>query len=237
MKAAIMQPYLFPYIGYFQLIATADAFVFYDDVNFIKQGWINRNRILVKNEPMLFTVPVVGISSFDTICNVKIHKRNFQIWKGKFLTTVRQSYSKAPFFASAFNLVEEVLNSDVETIADLAILSVERVCSQLGITKPFKRSSVDFASSKELDRAERLINICGQLKATEYINPIGGTELYEKDFFQQRGIKLHFIRSSDTISYSQGKNPVFVPWLSVIDVLMFAPNDQILQLLNMYTLE
>jgi hypothetical protein len=237
MKAAIMQPYLFPYIGYFQLIATADAFVFYDDVNFIKQGWINRNRILVKNEPMLFTVPVVGISSFDTICNVKIHKGNFQIWKGKFLTTVRQSYSKAPFFASAFNLVEEVLNSDVETIADLAILSVERVCSQLGITKPFKRSSVDFASSKELDRAERLINICGQLKATEYINPIGGTELYEKDFFQQRGIKLHFIRSSDTISYSQGKNPVFVPWLSVIDVLMFAPNDQILQLLNMYTLE
>src|SRR5688500_18333082 len=109
MKVAIMQPYVLPYIGYFQLVHVADRFVFYDHVNFIKQGWINRHRILVNGSDYLFTIPVEKISSFIEIKDTPIHQRNYGVWKAKFLKSVTQSYKRAPFFDSIISLIDQVV--------------------------------------------------------------------------------------------------------------------------------
>src|SRR4051812_42347879 len=104
MRLAIMQPYIFPYIGYFQLIAAVDAFVIYDDVNYIKQGWINRNRILFNGKDLLFTVPLENASSFKKINEVSVHKHLYEGWKVKFGKSLRATYFKAPYFNEIISL-------------------------------------------------------------------------------------------------------------------------------------
>ena len=84
MKLAIMQPYIFPYLGYFQLLNSVDHFVFYDDVNFIKGGWVNRNQLLINNQNKFFTVPLKKIISFTPINEVEIHKKLYPNWRSKF---------------------------------------------------------------------------------------------------------------------------------------------------------
>lgn len=105
MKIAVMQPYLFPYIGYFQLLNAVDMFVVFDDVNFIKKGWINRNNILVNRQKYLFTVPLKDASQNKLIKEVQIADDG---WQEKFLKTVAQSYKKAEFFDEAFALIEKL---------------------------------------------------------------------------------------------------------------------------------
>jgi len=232
-----MQPYVFPYIGYFQLVHAVDTFVFYDDVNFIKQGWINRNRVLLNGEPFLFTIPVEQISSFKEIRHVNMHERNYKIWSGKFLKSLSLSYSKAPFFTPTYNLVQNVLASNVTSISDLAEATVKMIFQYLGINKKFLESSIDFSESKGMEPADRLIAICNKLNAEQYINPIGGVELYDKAYFKNKGIDLSFLKAFSNITYKQGSNKEFVPWLSIIDVMMFNSKEEIRAMLNLYTLE
>ncbi len=224
-----MQPYFFPYIGYFQLVNAVDKFVFYDDVHYINRGWINRNRVLVNGKPTYITVQLKEASQ-----NKLINEIDFIDNRSKIAKTLRFSYKKAPFFGQVWPLIEAVLECKSETISELAAFSVIKTCEYLGINTNFEFSSQKYADTIALRKGDRLIEICKQNKATEYINPIGGTELYEKAEFAEHGINLHFLRSNP-IQYRQFSE-IFVPKLSIIDVLMFNSPDSIHKILSEYLL-
>ncbi|WP_433885042.1 WbqC family protein [Pseudomonas vranovensis] len=216
MKLAIMQPYFFPYVGYFDLIASVDKFVFYDDVNFIKNGWINRNRLYLSGDVRYFTVPLSGASSYSKICEVNIQPR--QAWVRKLMESIRQSYAKAPNFTATFDLLRDVVEGEDVSIAGLAQRSIRKSVERLGFSTAFVESSSIYGNS-HLSGPERVLDICLQEHAEEYINPSGGRALYDADYFLQSGIKLSF-SSANLVPYSQFDRP-FSPGLSIIDMMMF----------------
>jgi hypothetical protein len=229
-----MQPYFFPYIGYFQLVSAVDAFVLYDDVAYIKQGWINRNKILLDDKPHVFTVPLKNASSFVTIAETEINRPLYESWRIKFLKTLTQAYKKAPYFNPVNELIEAILAADAATIGDLAVTSVSSTCQYLRLSTRLIKTATHYANYS-LKAQERIVDICKREHASEYINAKGGKELYSKKDFEEAGIALSFIRSGE-IKYQQFGDD-FVPWLSIIDVMMFDSTDKIRQLLAMYTLE
>jgi len=233
-KVAIMQPYFFPHIGYFQLIKAVDLFVIYDDVNFIKQGWINRNKILISGKEFLFTLPLKDASSFTTIRETKVNYPAYINWKGKFLKSLEQSYKNATYFEVTYKLIESVLNKDCISIADFANESFISISTYLGLKTSFQCSSINYSDTKILDRESRLISIIKTNEANVYINAIGGQSLYEKDSFAQFGIKLNFIKSNP-LKYKQFEKE-FVPFLSIIDVLMFNNPEEINVMLDQFEL-
>ena len=232
MKVAVMQPYLFPYIGYFQLINAVDVFVFYDDVDFIKNGWINRNRILLNGKSHYVTVPCIKASSNKLINSIQYDSTTKDY--RKIVKTIKQAYSKAPYFDQVFPMMEQVFSTSSNRISALAQRSLVEVSDYLDLQTQFKISSVDFPESKGMDKADRLISICQANNATQYINAIGGKELYDKEYFQKKGIDLNFL-SPNKIEYKQF-GPDFTPWLSIIDVLMFNSIEDIKKHLNEYEL-
>ena len=218
MKTAIMQPYVFPYIGYFQLIREVDNFVFYDDVNFIKQGWINRNKLIISGHEKYFTIPMDQASSYKQIKDVEIHPKIYDKWEKKFFRSIEQSYKKAPYFTEVCDLLHNVFDKQ-KNVSALAIASVKGTLNYLDIQKRIYISSKNFPETKELDRADRIIEITKKLKSNNYINLSGGKELYEKDYFSARNITLEFLEPEFT-AYQQGMDR-FLPGLSIIDVLMY----------------
>ncbi len=230
-RIAIMQPYLFPYIGYFQMIHAVDLFVFYDDVNFIKKGWINRNRILLNKTDFLFTVPLEKPSQNKMIYETKISYESNEF--KKLLVTIENAYSKAPYFDDVMPLVTAVFEKKCITINELAQESVIAFCAYLSIHTELK-SSQNVYANHALRKGERLIDICHQENKVEYINAPGGMDLYAKDDFEKKGIKLLFIKSKPVV-YDQFAPP-FVPWLSIIDVAMFNDKEKIREFLNAYEL-
>lgn len=230
---AVMQPYIFPYIGYFQLISAVDEFVFYDDVNFIKRGWINRNKLLVNGEEKLITIPCNKASQNKLINEIEVNVNNKQ--NKKVLQMISQSYSKAPYFETIYHLVEEILDIENETyISELAIKSVLKVCEFLDIKTKFSVSSEEFSASKSYDRKNRLIHICNSVEASKYINAFGGQELYNKEDFKKEGVDLFFLKP-ELKRYPQFDNE-FIPGLSIIDVLMFCSKGACQKMLNDFIL-
>ena len=229
MKLAVMQPYLFPYIGYFQLIKAVDKFIFYDDVNFIKNGWINRNRILINGQASYITLPVKEVSSFKLINEISFVDNRNRILKSIFL-----SYNKAPYFKEVFELIGKCLQIDKDKVSTVAINSVKLVSNYLNLTTAFEVSSVNYTNTKGMEREQRLIEICKRNHATTYINAIGGMDLYNKSFFNENNINIAFIKTKET-SYKQYRND-FVPWLSIIDTLMFNSVEDIQKMLDNYEL-
>jgi len=218
-KMAIMQPYFFPYIGYFQLIRAVDRFVVYDDVAFIKQGWINRNRVLINGEPAFVSVPIKNASSFVSIRDTCIdddpqHAR----WAEKLLKTCDNAYRRAPQFARVFPIIEQVLAVKTTRIVDLALASLKAVCAFLDIATTFVDSSIKYGNL-QLKGQDRVLAICAAEGASEYANLSGGRDLYSTDRFSSTGVKLSFLQTR-SIEYRQFGAP-FVPSLSIIDVLMF----------------
>lgn len=212
-----MQPYVFPYIGYFQLIEATDTIVFYDDVNYIKRGWINRNRILMNGDAFLFTVPVEKISQNKLILEIKpIVDPKF---RGKLFSQVKSAYRKAPYYKEVIEILETVFSEHYDNIADLSISSILAIYDYLGKEIKWVKSSLLSPETKGMDKADRLIQISKKMNCEDYINAIGGMSLYSKDYFKANGINLGFIRPQD-VNYKQFEND-FVPWLSIIDVLMF----------------
>lgn len=217
-RVSVMQPYIFPYLGYIQLIAASGEFVCYDDVNFIKQGWINRNRILVNGQPFTFTIPCKGISS-----NVFIHDVLVDYEKKEyttFLKTLELAYRRAPFFSDVFPLIEELWQTKFDSIASLAKASLELSCSYLDINTKFHVSSEAFPGLTELYRADRLIHIVKALDGHAYLNLSGGKELYEKEYFEQRGVNLWFHKIFDIPAYPQQQTQQFHPYMSILDLMM-----------------
>lgn len=233
MHIAVMQPYIFPYLGYYQLAASVDTFVFFDDVNFIKKGWIHRNTIAVQQKPYRFTVPLQQASQNKTIQNTRLHLVEYLRWRKKFLTTLHQAYQGSPFFGEAYSLINQVLSADVDSIADLAANSVTTVAEYLGLNTQFAYSS-NLPYDRNGDGQDKILSICRLQQASAYVNPIGGKELYQPDTFRQNNIQLRFLQSAD-ITYEQSA-ATFVPNLSIIDVLMHCSVPQINELLTQYEL-
>jgi WbqC-like protein family len=216
MKLALMQPYLFPYLGYFQLIAAVDKFVFYDDVNYIKNGWINRNRVLLNGEIRYITVPLAGASPFLKINEVMMQAPEF--WVKKLLESIRHGYSKAPHYPRVSELLGDVLGTRTDRIGTLAARSVTEVARYLGLDTEFVQSSVPYRNA-ELSGVPRVLDICARERADIYVNLPGGRTLYEEQDFAAAGIELVFVEP-DLRPYDQA-NAAFHPGLSILDVLMF----------------
>jgi hypothetical protein len=229
MKLAIMQPYLFPYLGYFQLIAAVDKFVIYDDVAFIKQGWVNRNHILLQGKPHLFTVPLQGASSNKTIRDTLVSVHEYPRWKDKFLKTIALAYAKAPHYEVTRALLSRVIEADPGSIGELARRAIREVCHTLGLTTQIEPSSTVYENG-HLHAQERVLDICVRERATLYINAPGGRDLYASEAFAARGIELRFL-GSRLAAYPQFKHE-FVPALSIIDGLMFNSPQQVNMLLK-----
>lgn len=232
MKLAVMQPYLFPYIGYFQLIHAVDTFVFYDDVHFIKRGWINRNTLLVHNNKKRFTVPLQKASQNKLINEVELALPD--AWLETFFKTLTQNYSKAPYFKETYELVERVFSSGHQTISGLAMESITQVCLFLGIDTQFEVSSQTYGNTINYEKADRLIAITAQKGYRDYVNTAGGKDLYDPAYFKSKGIRLLFI-DHELVPYPQF-NTAFVSGLSIMDVLMFNSKAEVIKLLKNYSI-
>ena len=228
MKLGIMQPYFFPYIGYFQLMNAVDTFVIYDDVNYIKQGWINRNRILLNGKDFLFTLKLDGASSFKKINEISIGRHN-----EKLLKTITQAYRQAPYYATLYPIIENIILNTETNLAKYITHSIHSIANYLTIKAKLINSS-EINKNNQLAAQEKVIEICKQLGAVDYMNAIGGQELYNKEVFKDANIHLHFLKSNP-IQYNQYDNN-FVPSLSIIDVMMFNSSEEIKAMLNQYEL-
>lgn len=227
MKLAIMQPYLFPYLGYFQLIHAVDAFVVYDDVNFIKGGWINRNYILGGNGKQLITLPLKSASQNKLINDIEVGERQ------KILKTLRHNYSKAPHFDDVFPIIEKIMLQAQTNLAAFLDNQLSQVCHYLGLSPQWHLSS-NLRKDNQLRGQDKILAICTELGATHYINPPSGIVLYDRAAFEGHDLKLSFIQPRP-VRYRQF-SPDFVPNLSIIDVLMFKSREDCSKLLGKYDL-
>jgi len=228
MKLGIMQPYFLPYIGYWQLLNAVDIYVIYDDVAYIKQGWINRNRMLLNGKEFLFSLSLADASSFKNINQIEIIDGN-----SKLLKTVEHAYAKAPYFKQIFPLMSCIVHHENRNLAEYVTYSIRAVADYLKIrTRLVMSSEIDKDNS--LKGQEKVQNICERLNASHYYNAVGGRELYSKDFFSKKNITLQFLKTNP-INYKQFRND-FVPWLSILDVMMFNSVEEIQEMLNQYEL-
>jgi len=228
MKLAIMQPYFLPYIGYFQLIKAVNLFIIYDDVQFIKRGWINRNYILSNENKLMFNLILNGASQ-----NKLINEISVQTDQNKLLKTIYHSYKKAPYFEFIYPLIKNILDFEDKNLAKFIGNSIIHICNYLKIDTEIIYSS-SMEKNNELKGQEKIIHICKLLNADTYINAIGGQDLYDKESFKKACIDLKFIKNNST-PYTQFKNE-FIPWLSIIDVMMFNSVDEINKMLDNYEL-
>lgn len=228
--AAIMQPYFFPYIGYFQLVAAVDLFIVYDNIKYTKRGWINRNRMLQGGEATLFSLPLKADSDFRDVREREI-AADFS--PNKLLDRIGGAYRQAPYFAETFPLIEQVVRHEDRNLFGFIHHSIVRTCEHLGIDTGIRVSStIDI--DHDLKSQTKVLALCHAVGANTYINPIGGTELYARQDFAARGIALKFLQSRP-IEYPQFGGE-FVPWLSIIDVMMFNPKIAVASMLDGYDL-
>lgn len=250
MKIGIMQPYFFPYIGYFQLISSVDKYIIYDNLSFIKEGWIMRNRLLqAGGKPFYIFVPVAKKSSYSKISDVKIDKT--KDWAKRMIKTIYYAYNKSIYFNDVFPMIEKLLNLEVNNISELNSLVIKEICNYLDINTYIETDMSKYSSIEdELDnlynekqtyedgsiekKTLRVIKICNKENAETFINAIGGQELYSKQVFKANGIDLKFI---NTLEYKYKQKAIeFYSNLSIIDVLMNCGKEGTKELLNKYEL-
>lgn len=230
-----MQPYFFPYIGYFQLINAVDTFVVYDNIKYTKKGWISRNRILSNGQDEYISLPLKKDSDFLNI-DQRYLADSFNDDKEKILRKISAYYQKAPYFNIVYTLVTDIINNQERNLFHFNYYSLVKICSYLEIKTPFIITST-LPVNHDLKSQERVLALCNYLKAKVYINPIGGKTmgLYDKNVFLENGVELQFLKSS-SIDYNQFDAP-FVSWLSILDVIMFNSVSDIKKMLELYTIE
>ena len=218
---SLMQPYFFPYLGYFDLLCSSDTFVFYDDAAFSKNGWYNRNRIYNPSQNWEYIRVTVRRSPLLTPCN-QIELVDKASDQTKLLKQLG-NYKKSPFYNEVSDLVERTFESSDDDLASIAMKSVELCANYIGIESELRKSS-DMAYDVNAESLCKVLDICKIMKAERYLNLPGGKELYFSDDFVKNGLDLAFT-PSDAVKY-ETKGRVFVPFLSVLDALMCeAPDD------------
>jgi hypothetical protein len=226
MTTGIMQPYFFPYIGYFQLIAAVDRFIVYDNIKYTKKGWINRNRILQNGKDVTFSLPLKSGSDDLNVCDREL-AQDFS--HDKLLNRIKEAYRRAPYFEQTFALIEQIVKYEESNLFRFLLNSISKTCEHLGITTTILISS-DIDINHDLKSQDKVLALCKSIGTTTYVNAIGGTELYSPDAFRKNGIDLKFIKSRP-YEYAQFGD-VFVPWLSIIDVMMFNSKKQVLTVIT-----
>lgn len=233
-KIAIMQPYFLPYIGYFQLINAVDEFVIYDNIEYTRKGWINRNRILSNGKDEFITLPLKKDSDYLNIVD-RYLSDDWEQNKRKMINKINECYRNAVNFKNTYNLFLEILNFKDLNLFNFITNSLEKILNCLEIkTKLIISSNLNIDHS--LKSENKVIEICKTLNAVNYINPIGGVSLYKKENFSKNGISLYFLETHK-IEYSQFNNKNFISNLSILDLLMFMDGKYISsELLNNYNL-
>lgn len=227
-----MQPYFMPYIGYFQLLNLVDKFIIYDNIQYTKKGWVNRNRILLNGEISSISIPLRKDSDYLNI-NERYLAENWEREKIKLINKIRQAYIKAPNFNNFFPVLEKIINHQNENLFEFIYNSIICLNDFLGIDTEIIISST-IKINHELKSEEKVLAICKFVNAKQYINPIGGFKLYDKNQFKKESIYLSFLKT-DNIIYNQFQNN-FIPFLSIIDIIMFNSKDEIMSFLVKYKL-
>lgn len=223
-----MQPYFFPYIGYFHLMKEVNVFVIADDLHYIKNGYINRNSILLNNEIFKITLQLNGASQNKFINEIEVGNNN-----SKLLETIRRAYKKAPYFNDVFPLIEEIMLNEEKNLARFLGDSLMKISNYLNIEVEILYSS-EIDKDNSLTYDDRIIDICKRLDMNCYINAIGGKVLYSKDTFMKQDLELYFINSH--MSEYKQFNDNFIPNLSIIDLMMFNSKENLTKLLDQYEL-
>ena len=223
MKLGIMQPYFFPYLGYFDLINYSDRWIIFDTVQYIRHGWINRNRILKPDGDWQYvTVPLKKHGREILIKDVEISAN--KDWKTRMLAQLQHYKKKAPYFCETYQLVVECLAVNERSISKLNAAILEKICQHLNISfewEYFSRMNLEMESMKE--PGDWAFCISDKLGAKEYVNPSGGATIFDSSKFNEHGIKLT-IRNMPALAY-ECRGYDYIPNLSIIDVLMWnTPN-------------
>lgn len=232
MKVAIKQPCFMPYVGYFQVIKYVDTYVLYDDVNYYKGGYINRNNILVNNRSNMIVIPVKDASRRKLINEVELHKED-RLFRNA-TKTIQMAYKKAPYFDAVFPIIERVLDSDDQLVSELAQRSIVEVAAYLGFKTRFIVSSESFSNSRGIEKEQRLITICKEIGAKSYVCDIGGEEIYKKENFEKEGLDLQFFVPA--LSEYKQFDADFIPALSIIDALMFNSVEEVNAMMDRFEL-
>jgi hypothetical protein len=234
MRVAIMQPYFWPYLGYFQLIDYADIFVIYDDIKYVKKGWINRNRILINGKDEYITLPLKKDSDYLDVRQRRLSD-DFAKEAECILRRLLGAYRKAPYFEPTIELAERCLRYPNHNLFDFILHSICSLIEILGI-----QTEIVISSSLVIDRSlhgqDRVLATCESLGATEYINLPGGRNLYSRNDFNSKNMTLHFL-DPELPSYKQSSNSEFIENLSVIDALMWIGASNVKQNLKCFTLK
>jgi len=234
MRLAIMQPYFFPHLAYFQLMKEADEWIVFDEIQFIDKGWINRNRILHPNESkgwQYITIPLTGRKQFSKISELHIHPE--KNWRAEILGKLTHYKKSAPFYRDTMGFIEECFEDHCDDLSSFLTSTLKKCATKLQVSTPIKIQSEMSWDNLAVDHpgqwALAISKICG---ADEYINPIGGKDIFVNNEFVEAGIALKFLES-EQISYGQ-KRSSFEPGLSIIDVLMWNSPEQINEMLMQY---
>lgn len=233
MNVAVMQPYLFPYLGYFNLIHACDAFIFLDNVQHIPRGFVNRNRILMTGSAHMFTVPLAAAPR-DKWINERHVGGNFHQFYNKFIATLEHAYSKAPHKHEILELVSQVLGCGEENLARLCDKSIRAVCRYLGLERTMLVASdmLTTDQARQLRGQDKIIRLAVMAEATRYLNPMGGIELYAPEDFANAGMELRFVQP--TLPEYPQEDSTFIPGLSIIDVLMHVQPETVRHFLTAY---
>ena len=213
-----MQPYWLPYLGYFQLMKEADVFVYYDDVTYIKGGWINRNNMRLNGEDHMFTLELKNASSFKKINEIEVGGN-----RNRLLKTFLQAYARAPYFKDVEPLLYRIFENPEQSLFWYIAETHQDIFDYLDFKVNASISSW-IEKDVELKGQVKVIDICRRFEATRYVNAIGGQKLYSRDDFKEYNIELKFLQSGD------------IPRRSIIDVLMHNSIEQVNNMLNDYTL-
>jgi hypothetical protein len=211
-----MQPYLFPYLGYFQLINAVDTFLLYSYVQHIKRGWINRNYILINGSAHLFTFSIDNPSVSRTIKQT-YYAGSLKEELIKFVRKLNLSYRRAPFYDETMRVINKISSYEEHNVSEYNCYSIQQLCTHLNIkSNVIEQPSVEDDTT---DKFSRILSICNAHNSNDYVNAIGGKEIYNKEQFERNGLSLRFLRSK--IDEYKQFGDTFVPNLSIIDVLMF----------------
>lgn len=229
---AIMQPYFFPYPGYFSLIKHVDEFIIFDTAQFIRHGWVDRNRILNEGNPLYIRPTKIKHSNRSPINEILL--KNNEQWKAKIIAQLT-TYRKAPYFEETKSILDNIFEEDIQRLVNLNKMSIQVICNYLDIKTPIKIwSEMDLTIGEVKAPDEWALRICEAMKAQKYINPIGGLELFNSKKYEAMGIDIQFL---DCLPEYNQFDKDFIPGLSIIDMLMFNSKDQINQMLDLVTLK